>query len=110
MKPNEEEGVETAREVRGLRETEEEHERKEIAPRPNEEERVDPPCDARGLREVGPGVFLDNEAKGSVVDETPGEEAESEKYLWRQSSLFRGCDHREGTKPTRTLAKEATGS
>ena len=90
MKPDEEEGVESAREVRGLRETEEEHERKEIAPKPNEEERVDPPRDARGLREIGPGVFLDNEAKGSMV-EMPGEEAESERFTSGDKAVSLGA-------------------
>ena len=91
LKPNKEEGIESAREVRGLRENEEEYERKDIAQKPDEEERVDPPRDACGLREIGPGVFLDNEAKGSMVDETLGEEAESERYTSGDKAVSLGA-------------------
>ena len=50
---------------------------------------------ASGLREVGPGVFLDNEteskAKGSMVEETLGEEAESDRYTSGDKAVSLGA-------------------
>ena len=51
-------------------------------------------CVQLGLREVGPGVFLDNEteskAKGRMVDETLGEEAD--KAVTLGAVILRGVE------------------